>query len=63
MRLVWQKDGFNNDKHKKAYNDNKARFKVGQSLRVSARCADKDKALIVLGATWFGSPGKRGVQK
>jgi hypothetical protein len=63
VRLVWKKEGFNNDKHKTAYNNNKGNFKVGQFLRVGTKWSDKDKALVVIGATWFGSPGRRGAAK
>jgi hypothetical protein len=63
VQLLWQKDGFNNDKHKKAYADNKTHYKPGQSLRVVAKWSEKDKAMIVMGATWFGSTGKRGEAK
>jgi hypothetical protein len=63
LRLLWQKEGFNSDRNKKAYNANKKNFKARQFLRVGTKWSDKDKAMIVVGATWFGAPGKRGGPK
>lgn len=63
VRLAWQKDGFDDDKDQKLYNKNKDHYKPGTFLRVVVRWSEKDKGLIVLGATWFNGGLKRGGQK
>jgi hypothetical protein len=63
VQLLWQKEGFSDDKAKKLYTENKSHYKTGQFLRILARWSEKDKAMVVMGATWFGSPGRRGAAK
>jgi hypothetical protein len=63
VRLLWQKDGFGGEQEKKIYENNKSRYKAGQSLRILAKWSDTEKALTVVGATWFGGPEARGKQK
>jgi hypothetical protein len=63
VRLLWQKDGFDNDKAKELYATNKSHYKAGQSLRILSKWSKEDSGLIVKGATWFGGVGKRGAAK
>jgi hypothetical protein len=63
VRLLWQKDRFSGEQAKKIYENNKSRYKVGQFLRVGVKWSETEKALTVVGATWFGGPGARGKQK
>jgi hypothetical protein len=63
VRLLWQKDGFDAEKYKKLYEENKKNYKKGQFLRVVVKWSQKDSGLTVRGATWFGQPGTRGGPK
>jgi hypothetical protein len=63
VRLLWREDGFDGEKYKKLYEENKKNYKTKQFLRVGVTWSKKGSGLTVKGATWFGGPGKRGGPK